>query len=71
MTGSMVSVRLPPAAGTDWEAAGRVFTALAGRRIVAPVHALAGALWVRVSAQVYNDLGDVEALRRGLLEILA
>jgi isopenicillin-N epimerase len=71
MTGSMVSVRLPPAAGTDHDAAGRVFMALAGRRIVAPVHALAGALWVRVSAQVYNDLDDVRMLRQALLEILA
>jgi selenocysteine lyase/cysteine desulfurase len=30
------------------------------------VHARAGRLWVRVSAQAYNEFGDVEALGRAI-----
>jgi isopenicillin-N epimerase len=31
-------------------------------RTDAPVHALDGALWLRISAHAYNDLADYEAL---------
>ena len=31
-------------------------------RIEAQIHAWRGNLWVRVSAQIYNDLADIERL---------
>ncbi|MGE5268445.1 MAG: aminotransferase class V-fold PLP-dependent enzyme [Thiohalocapsa sp.] len=59
---SMVSVRLPGAAGSP-EAAGRLALELRERhRITAGVTLLAGALWIRVSAQIYNEIGDYARL---------
>jgi isopenicillin-N epimerase len=31
-------------------------------QIEVPIHAIEGRLWVRISAQVYNELSDYEAL---------
>jgi len=59
---SMVSVRLPGAGG-DRDAARALAARLAGRHgITAAVMALDGALWVRVSAQIYNEIGDYARL---------
>jgi len=59
---SMVSVRLCRA-GTDRDAARRLATELAEHhRITAGVMVLDGGLWVRVSAQIYNEIGDYERL---------
>jgi isopenicillin-N epimerase len=34
--------------------------------IEVPIHPIAGRLWVRISAQVYNELSDYERLARAL-----
>ena len=61
--GSMVSVRLPRGTGGDRVAA----RALAARLneahgITAGVMVLEGGLWIRVSAQIYNEIGDYRRL---------
>jgi isopenicillin-N epimerase len=61
--GSMVSVRLPGRAEGDRDAARRLAGHLTERHgIIAAVMALDGALWVRVSAQIYNEIGDYARL---------
>jgi isopenicillin-N epimerase len=63
MIGAMVTVPLPEAAGATNEDATRLrLSLLVDDRIEAPVHAFHGRLWVRVSAQVYNDRADVVRL---------
>jgi isopenicillin-N epimerase len=67
MIGAMVTVPLPPSAGTTDEEATRLRLALLEEdRIEVQLHAWRGRLWVRVSAQVYNDLSDVERLARAV-----
>jgi isopenicillin-N epimerase len=59
---SMVSVRLC-AAGSDRDAARRLAADLAERHhVTAGVMVLGGGLWVRVSAQIYNAVGDYQRL---------
>jgi isopenicillin-N epimerase len=62
MVGCMVTVPLPAGLGPpSVDNAQRLRDALLfGRRIEAPVIARAGALWARLSMQVYNDDEDVE-----------
>jgi isopenicillin-N epimerase len=63
MIGSMVTVPLPEAAGATDEDATRLRVALLEEdKIEVQLHAWRGRLWVRVSAQVYNDLADVDRL---------
>ena len=61
--GSMVSVRLPGGAGGDRFSA-RAFAARLNEehRITAAVMALEDGLWIRVSAQIYNEIGDYRRL---------
>lgn len=60
---SMVSVRLPGAAGGGRDAARRLAAPLNARHgITAAVMALDGGLWIRVSAQIYNEIGDYQRL---------
>jgi isopenicillin-N epimerase len=67
---SMVSLRLPGRAGDargDRDAARRLAAELAseliGRHgITAGIMVLDGGLWVRVSAQIYNEIGDYARL---------
>ena len=60
MIGAMITVPLPAAAGTTTEQAERLRTALLVEdRIEVQLHEWRGRLWVRVSAQIYNDLADV------------
>ena len=62
MVGCMVTVPLPARLGpASFDNAQRLRDALLfGRRIEAPVIARGGALWARLSMQVYNDDEDVE-----------
>lgn len=61
---AMVSVRLS-GANASREAAQRLALRLTAEHdIVAGVMLLDGALWVRVSAQIYNETGDYERLAR-------
>lgn len=61
--GTMVTVPLPAGLGEDAEAAARLRDALLFEdRIEVQLHAAHGRLWVRISAQVYNDVADMERL---------
>jgi isopenicillin-N epimerase len=61
--GSMVSVRLPGGAGGDRFSARALAARLSdGHRITAAVMALEGRLWIRVSARIYNEIGDYRRL---------
>jgi isopenicillin-N epimerase len=63
MVGSMVTVPLPPSAGTTEADAERLRLALlVDDRIEVAMHAWRGRVWARVSAQIYNDRSDVERL---------
>lgn len=60
---SMVAVRLPGGAGGDREMARRLAAELSERHhITAGVMVLDGGLWIRVSAQIYNEIGDYARL---------
>lgn len=68
MTGAMATVRLPDGFGADREAA----TALRHRllhedRIQTRVHSHGGALWVRISSQIYNGIEDADRLAEAIL----
>jgi isopenicillin-N epimerase len=60
---SMVSVRLPGGAGGGRDAARRLGTELSAQHgITTGVMVLEGGLWMRVSAQIYNELTDYDRL---------
>ena len=60
---AMVSVKLPGGASADRDAAGRIAALLRERHgIVAGIMLLDGGLWVRVSAQIYNEISDYHHL---------
>jgi len=68
MTGSMVTVRLPDGLGeTPAEALALRRRLLDRHRIQVPINALAGGLWARVSAQVYNHIAEVDTLAEAVL----
>src|SRR5262249_22308022 len=63
MIGSMVTVPLPPQMGTTDEDAARLRPALlVVDRIEVHLFGWRGQLWLRVSAQVYNDRSDIQRL---------
>jgi isopenicillin-N epimerase len=63
MVAAMVSVPLPAEAGTTDEEARRLrVSLLVDDRIEVQMHAWRGRIWARVSAQVYNDRGDIVRL---------
>jgi len=67
MLGCMATLPLPAWLGSTREDAVRLqYALLYERRIEAPVLCLGGRLWVRISAQVYNSLEDVEALAQAV-----
>ncbi len=67
MIGAMVTVLVPLSAGTTDDEAARLRVALLVEdQIEVQLHAWRGRLWVRVSAQVYNDLGDIERLAQAV-----
>ena len=71
LTGAMVTVPLPDAAGaTDGAAARLRLGLLVEDRIEVPIHAAGGRLWVRVSAQIYNERADIERLAAAVLRRL-
>ena len=71
MIGAMVTVPLPEAAGaTDGDAARLRLALLVEDRIEVQLHAWRGRLWVRVSAQVYNDRSDIVHLAEAVLRRL-
>ena len=61
----MVSLPLPVDEAGSEEAARRWRRRLLDEhRIEVPIFPIAGRLWARLSAQVYNELSDYEALAR-------
>ena len=63
MVGAMVSVPLPESAGTTEADAARLrLSLLQDERIEVHVHAWRARIWARVSAQIYNDMGDIDRL---------
>ncbi|MGE5179901.1 MAG: aminotransferase class V-fold PLP-dependent enzyme [Bacteroidota bacterium] len=63
MIGPMATVPMPERLGAEPEDAARVRDRLLfDHRIEVQLHAWRGRLWTRVSAQIYNELGDVERL---------
>ncbi len=70
MRAAMATIRLPGTAGPGTRTAARQLHAWLRdtRRIEVPIHVFADALWVRVSAQVYNTLEEYEALAEAIAE---
>jgi isopenicillin-N epimerase len=67
MRGSMASVALPTSLPGDIDQAKALNVKLWERhRIEVPIFAFAGRLWVRISAQVYNEMSEYEALAEAL-----
>ena len=68
LIGTMASVPLPDRAGQTADEARRLREVLLEEdRIEVQLHAYRGRLWVRVSAQVYNDMDDVARLAEAVL----
>jgi isopenicillin-N epimerase len=68
MIGTMATVPLPERAGTTMADATRLRLALLlEENVEVQLHAGHGRLQARISAQVYNDLADVERLAQGVL----
>ncbi len=60
---SMVSVRLPGGTGGDRDAARRLAAELSEQHgITVGIMVLDAGLWMRVSAQIYNEIGDYARL---------
>jgi isopenicillin-N epimerase len=67
--GFMVTVALPAVLGRTGDDAAKLRDALLFEdSIEVQVHAAAGCLWTRVSAQVYNDWSDIERLARAVAQ---
>jgi isopenicillin-N epimerase len=67
MTGTMITVRLPEQFGATEADSLRLRDALLFEdRIEIQLHAWHGRLWVRMSAQIYNDEQDLERLVNAL-----
>jgi isopenicillin-N epimerase len=72
MLAGMATLRLPWTGPATQHEADRVHDwLLAERRIEVPVLAFDGALWCRISGQIYNELADYAALSEALPEALA
>lgn len=62
LTGSMGVVRLPLAGSATTERSSELRARLLEAGTDAPTHVQAGAIWLRISAAVYNDIEDYERL---------
>jgi isopenicillin-N epimerase len=69
--GFMATVAMPSAAGSQTADATRVRDALLfDHHIEVQVHAAHGRVWARISAQVYNEISDIERLADAVLSIV-
>ena len=72
MRGAMATVALPTSLPGDIDTAKALNVRLWERhRIEAPIFAFAGRLWVRISAQVYNEMSEYEQLAGALRKELS
>jgi len=62
LAGAMGVVRLPVAREVTAERAKTLRTRLLDAKTDAPLHAMAGGIWLRLSAHAYNELADYERL---------
>ncbi|HEY2876101.1 MAG TPA: aminotransferase class V-fold PLP-dependent enzyme [Reyranella sp.] len=70
MAGSMGLVRLPISLDPKRSEAVKVRQALQAAGTDAPVHPVGGALWLRLSAYAYNEIGDYQRLAKLLPAVL-
>jgi isopenicillin-N epimerase len=71
LIGTMATVTLPASLGSTREDAGRLRDALLFEdHIEVPVHAYRGQLRARISAQVYNDMDDIDRLAVAVVQRL-
>ena len=70
LAGSMTVVRLPLVGVASAARALDLRERLLAVRCDAPLHALEGAIWLRLSAQAYNEAADYERLADTLAEVL-
>lgn len=69
MVGTLATVELPPSAGTTEEEAATLRDRLLFEdRIEVQMHAAQGRVHARISAQVYNDLSDIDRLADAVLK---
>jgi isopenicillin-N epimerase len=71
MAGAMRLVRLPVAGPVDEARGQRLRDALLDAGTDAPLHVLAGAVWLRLSVQAYNTLDDYRRLAATVQRVLA
>ena len=69
MVGAMVTVPMPPRAGTTPEQVQKLRDALLYEdRIEVQMHVFRGLPWARISAQVYVDMSDIERFGERVLK---
>lgn len=69
LLGAMAAIRLPARFPATAEAASAVHDRLWQKdRIEVPVHPLGGGLWVRISAQIYNEIHDFQRLATAIAD---
>jgi len=61
---SMCMIELPIRSGNPLELRLKLWR---DHRIDVPINALAGGLWVRISAQIYNEMADYDRLAKAVL----
>ena len=69
MIGSMVNVRLPAELGSTWDDAERVRADLEAEGFEVPLYAGPDGLTTRISAQIYCDRNDIEALGDAVVKL--
>lgn len=69
MYASLVPLVLPKRLGSGPKAAAKAHKALQARRVEVPVFPVGSELFLRLSAQAYNDLGDYAALARVIMKL--
>jgi isopenicillin-N epimerase len=72
MFGAMATVRVPITGDASPARAAALYRRLSGEhRIEVGVHDYQGAIWLRIAAQAYNELGDIERLASAITPPLA
>ena len=67
LTGSLATIRLPDGLGDNQQDANALRAHLVDHdRIQVPIRAVAGKLWCRISAQIYNDVTEYEKLAQAI-----
>ena len=67
MTGSMVALRPPEGVGSSWEDCVALHDRLLHDfGVEVPVFPFGGRAWIRISAQIYNELDDYAPLAEAL-----